>query len=44
MAAILSAYLAVSVGMIAWKGWRLIQYHEASERISGEPKSGDIPV
>ena len=44
MAAILSAYLAVSVGMIAWKGWRMIQYHEASEPVSGEPRSGDIPV
>jgi O-antigen/teichoic acid export membrane protein len=44
MAAILSAYLAVSVGTIAWKGWCLIRYHEASERVSGEPKSGDIPV
>ena len=42
MAAILSAYLAVSVGLIAWKGWRLIRYHEASERVSVEPESGDI--
>jgi len=42
MAAILSAYLAVSVGLIAWKGWRLIQVHEVSERDSVEPKSGDI--
>jgi len=44
MAAILSAYLAISVGMIAWKGWRLIRYHEASDRLYAEPKSGDIPI
>jgi O-antigen/teichoic acid export membrane protein len=28
MSAILSAYLAISVGMIAWKGWRLIKHNE----------------
>jgi len=28
MSAILSVYLAVSVGIIAWKGWRLIKHNE----------------
>jgi O-antigen/teichoic acid export membrane protein len=42
MAAILSAYLAVSVGIIAWKGWRLIRYHETLEQVPEEPPSEDI--
>jgi O-antigen/teichoic acid export membrane protein len=44
MAAILSGYLAVSVGIIAWKGWRLIRYHEALEQVFNEPTSEDIPT
>ena len=42
MAAILSGYLAVSVGIIAWKGWRLISYHEVLEPELTEPTMGDI--
>jgi O-antigen/teichoic acid export membrane protein len=42
MAAILSGYLAVSVGIITWKGWHLIQYHEALEPVSNDPISEDI--
>ena len=42
MAAILSAYLAVSVGIIAWKGWRLIRYHETLEQVLKDPPSEDI--
>ena len=44
MAAILSGYLAVSIGIIAWKGWRLIRYHEALEQVFNEPTSEDIPT
>jgi O-antigen/teichoic acid export membrane protein len=44
MAAILSAYLAISVGIIASKGWRLIRHYESSEQISSTPTSGDVPV
>ena len=44
MATILSGYLAVSVGIITWKGWNLIRYHEALEPVSTEPKSEDIPA
>ena len=44
MAAILSAYLAISVGIIASKGWRLIRYHESSDQVSNKTTSGDIPV
>jgi O-antigen/teichoic acid export membrane protein len=44
MAAILSGYLAVSVGIIAWKGWRLIRYHESSEQVPNEPPPEDIVI
>jgi O-antigen/teichoic acid export membrane protein len=42
MAAILSGYLAESVGIITWKGWHLIRYHEALEPVSNDPISEDI--
>jgi O-antigen/teichoic acid export membrane protein len=40
MAGILSAYLAISVGMIAWRGWRLMREYEAVDLVSieAEPK------
>ncbi len=40
MSAILSGYLAISVGVIAWRGWREIRAHEARDLI---PASKDIP-
>jgi O-antigen/teichoic acid export membrane protein len=44
MAAILSGYLAMSVGIIAWKGWGLIRYNEVSDQVLDHPSSGDIPA
>ena len=44
MAAILTGYLATSVGMIAWRGWRLIREHEAMELVPGETMAKDIQV
>ena len=44
MAAILSGYLAISVGIIALKGWRLIRFHELAEQVSDKNTSGDIQV
>jgi O-antigen/teichoic acid export membrane protein len=41
MAAILSAYLAVSVSIIAWRGWRLMREYEALDPLPAEPGSGD---
>jgi O-antigen/teichoic acid export membrane protein len=41
MAAILSAYLAVSVGIIAWRGWRLMREYEAKDPVPAESESGD---
>jgi hypothetical protein len=41
MAAILSAYLAVSVGIIAWRGWRLMREYETKDPVPAEPESGD---
>jgi O-antigen/teichoic acid export membrane protein len=41
MAAILSAYLAASVGIIAWRGWRLMREYEAMDPLPAEPESGD---
>jgi O-antigen/teichoic acid export membrane protein len=43
MAAILSTYLAVTVGITAWRGWREIRDQEAQDKISIEPVPGDIP-
>jgi O-antigen/teichoic acid export membrane protein len=40
MAAILSSYLAVSVGIIAWRGWRLMREYEAMDPVLAEPESG----
>jgi O-antigen/teichoic acid export membrane protein len=42
MAAILAGYLAVSVGIIAWRGWREIRDHEAREVLSAEAASKDV--
>jgi O-antigen/teichoic acid export membrane protein len=43
MSAILAGYLAISVGVIAWRGWREIQDHEAREMMPVLPASKDIP-
>ena len=42
MSSILSTYLAISVGIIAWKGWRLIKHNESLQQVSAEPASEDI--
>jgi O-antigen/teichoic acid export membrane protein len=42
MAAILSGYLAISIGTIAWLGWREIRVHEAQEINLVETISKDI--
>ncbi len=44
MSAILAGYLAISVGITAWRGWREIRDHEARDITSVEPTSKDIPV
>jgi O-antigen/teichoic acid export membrane protein len=43
MSSILAGYLAISVGITAWRGWREIQDHEAREILPGLPASKDIP-
>jgi O-antigen/teichoic acid export membrane protein len=43
MSAILAGYLAISVGITAWRGWREIRDHEARETMPGVPVSKDIP-
>ncbi len=42
MSAILAGYLAISVGIIAWKGWREIHDHEARDVIPAVPVSKDV--
>jgi O-antigen/teichoic acid export membrane protein len=42
ISAILAGYLAISVGIIAWRGWREIRDHEAQEMIPVAPASRDI--
>lgn len=42
MSAILAGYLAISVGITAWRGWREIRVHEAREIISTLPASKDL--
>ena len=42
MSAILSAYLAITVGTIAWKGWRLIKVNKSLEQVPDELISEDI--
>jgi O-antigen/teichoic acid export membrane protein len=44
MSAILSGYLAISVGIIASKGWRLIKQNESMETIPDAPASEDTPA
>ena len=44
MATILALYLAVSVGIIARRGWREIREHEARELVPVEPISKDLSV
>ncbi len=44
MAAILAGYLAISVGITAWRGWREIRDLESVELVAGEPTSKDLPV
>lgn len=44
MAAILAGYLAASVSIIAWRGWREIRDQEAVELLPGEPRSEDLPT
>jgi O-antigen/teichoic acid export membrane protein len=43
MSAILSGYLAVSIGITAWLGWREIRVHEARDVIAAQPLTKDIP-
>ncbi len=42
MAAILSAYLTVTVGITAWRGWREISHQEAQDGMAIEPAANDI--
>ncbi len=44
MAAILSGYLSISIGITAWRGWREIQDHQARELPTVEPTAKDISV
>jgi O-antigen/teichoic acid export membrane protein len=44
MSAILAGYLAVSVGITAWRGWSEIRAHETHEISSVEAASKDLPV
>jgi O-antigen/teichoic acid export membrane protein len=44
MAAILAGYLAISVVIIAWCGWREIRNHETVELVAGETTSKDLPA
>jgi O-antigen/teichoic acid export membrane protein len=37
MAAILSGYLAISVGITAWRGWRELRTQEAQDILPVEP-------
>jgi O-antigen/teichoic acid export membrane protein len=43
MSAILAGYLAISVGITAWRGWREIREHETREIMTAVPTSKDIP-
>jgi O-antigen/teichoic acid export membrane protein len=42
MSAILSAYLAATVGVTAWRGWREIRDQEAVDKLLIEPASNEI--
>jgi O-antigen/teichoic acid export membrane protein len=42
MSAILSGYLAITVGITAWRGWHEIRSQEAVDRLLVEPASNDI--
>jgi hypothetical protein len=42
MSAILAGYLAISVGITAWGGWREIREQEAQEMMPVAPASRDI--
>jgi O-antigen/teichoic acid export membrane protein len=42
MSAILSGYLAATVGITAWRGWREIRDQEAVDKLLVEPASNDI--
>jgi O-antigen/teichoic acid export membrane protein len=42
MSAILAGYLAISVGITAWRGWREIREQEAQEMMPVAPASRDI--
>ena len=42
MSAILSAYLAITVGITAWRGWREIKDQEAHDGISIEPAANEL--
>ncbi|MGE5124498.1 MAG: lipopolysaccharide biosynthesis protein [Acidobacteriaceae bacterium] len=43
-AAILAGYLAVSIGITAWRGWREMRVREARELFPAEPVSKDVAV
>jgi O-antigen/teichoic acid export membrane protein len=42
MSAILSGYLAATVGITAWRGWREIRDQEAVDKLLVEPAVNDI--
>ncbi len=42
MSAILSAYLAISVGITAWRGWKEIRLQQAQDELAVRSSSGDI--
>ena len=44
MAAVLAGYLGISIGIIAWRGWREILKHETIELNTIRPASKDIPA
>lgn len=44
MAAILVGYLAVSVSLITWRGWRMIKDHESMDLITTEARPKDAAI
>jgi O-antigen/teichoic acid export membrane protein len=43
MAAILAGYLAISIGITAWRGWREIRAQEAYDLMQVELAAKDLP-
>jgi len=44
MAGVLSGYLAISVGLTAWRGWREIRQHEANDIQPAETATKDVAL